>query len=232
MADALGFKLQIEQGSSAIFSSIKTVYLTNADATKPRILQEINNIKSQAKQEDIFIFYYAGHGVMSDEQIPQFYIIPHDVTQLYGNDESLRTNGISASELKVFSTAIKSQKQLYILDACQSGGMVGMLAARGAAEEKAVNQLARSTGTFWLAASGSEQFAGEFTQLGHGLFTYCILQGLTGKADGQNDKKVTVQELNSYLNDQVPILSKQYKGSAQYPNIYGYGNDFPIILVK
>jgi len=232
VADALGFKQKVEQGSNTIFNSIKTVYLTNADATKSGIFLELNKIREQSKQEDIFIFYYAGHGVMSEEQIPQFYIIPHDVTKLYGNDEVLKRNGISANELKVFSTEIKAQKQLYILDACQSGGIVGMLASRGAAEEKAVNQLARSTGTFWLAASGSEQFAGEFTQLGHGLFTYCILQGLSGKADGQNDRKVTVQELSSYLNDQVPIFSKQYKGSAQYPNTYGYGQDFPIIIIK
>jgi len=232
VADAQGFKQEIEQGSRGIFNSIKAVFLTNSEATKPRIINEISNIKSLAKQDDIFIFYYAGHGVMSEEQEPQFYIIPHDVTQLYGNDQILKSNGISANELKVFSTEIKAQKQLYILDACQSGGMVGMLAKRGAAEEKAVNQLARSTGTYWFAASGSEQFAGEFTQLGHGLFTYCILQGLSGKADGQNDKKITVQELSSYLNDQVPLFSKQYKGGSQYPNTYGYGNDFPIIIVK
>jgi uncharacterized caspase-like protein len=106
------------------------------------------------------------------------------------------------------------------------------MAARGAVEEKAINQLARSTGTFWLTASGSEQFAGEFAQLKHGLFTYCLLEGLSGKADGQNDKKITVQELSAYLNDQVPILSKQYKGSEQYPNTYVYGQDFPIIIVK
>lgn len=232
VADAQGFKKQIEQGGMGIFSKINTVFLTNEEATKPRIIKETNNIKAQAKQEDIFIFYYAGHGVMSGEQMPQFYLIPYDVVKLYGNDQSLKTNAISASELKIISAEIKSQKQLYILDACQSGGMTGMLAARGAAEEKAVNQLARSTGTYWIAASGTEQFAGEFSQLGHGIFTYCLLEGLSGKADGQRDKKITVQELSSFVNDQVPLVSKQYKGSEQFPNTYGYGHDFPIIVLK
>jgi len=232
VADAQGFKQQLEQGGSGIFSGIRTVFLTNAEATKPRILQEFSNIKAAAKQEDVFLFYYAGHGVMSEEQIPQFFIIPYDVTQLYGNEQVLKKNGISASELKFLSTEIKAQKQMFVLDACQSGGMTGMLAARGAAEEKAVSQLARSTGTYWLAASNSEQFASEFTQLGHGVFTYCILEGLSGKADGQSDKKITVQELSTYLQDQVPVYSTQYRGSAQYPNTYGYGQDFPIIMVK
>lgn len=230
--DATGVKQEVELGSKEIFNTITTVFLTESEVTRQRILQEINIIKSKAKQEDVFIFYYAGHGVMSEETVPQFFIIPYDVTQLYGNDDGLKKSGISAGELKLFSTEIQSQKQLFILDACQSGGISSTMAARGAVEEKAINQLARSTGTFWLTASGSEQFAGEFAQLKHGLFTYCLLEGLSGKADGQNDKKITVQELSAYLNDQVPILSKQYKGSEQYPNTYVYGQDFPIIIVK
>lgn len=85
--------------------------------------------------------------------------MPHDVTQLYGNDGALAQKGLSASELRAFSQKIKAQKQLFILDACQSSGALGTVAARGAAEEKAIAQLARSTGTHWLTAAGSEQFA-------------------------------------------------------------------------
>ena len=108
-----------------------------------------------------------------------------------------------------------------------------MLAMRGAAEERAIAQLARSTGTYWLTASGSEQFATEFAALGHGLFTYTLLEGLSGKADGGTmDKKITVKELSAYLNDRVPELSEQHKGQAQYPTSYGFGQDFPIVVVE
>ena len=61
------------------------------------------------------------------------------------------------------------------MDACQSGGMTEYLALRGAAEEKAIAQLARSTGTYWLASSNSEQFASELSTIKHGVFTYSIL---------------------------------------------------------
>ncbi len=232
VADAQGFKDLIESNSNTIFNSVNTVYLTNSDATKQRIFKEISSIEKVIKQEDVFIFYYAGHGVMSDEDVPQFYITPYDVTQLYGNSQILLNEGISANELKNYSTKIIAQKQLYILDACQSGGMVGLLASRGAVEEKAINQLARSTGTYWLAASNTDQFAGEFAELKHGLFTYCLLEGLSGNADAQNDKKITVQEVSTYINDQLPLISKQYRGAAQYPNIFGYGQDFPLTIVK
>ena len=233
IADATAFKKEIENGGSTIFGKTEIVYLPDNKATKQGILDAFNSLKLKAKPNDVFIFYYAGHGVMSEEQNSQFYIIPHDVTQLYGNNDLLRTKGVSAAELQNFSKDLKAQKQLFVFDACQSGGMMQHLAMRGATEEKAIAQLARSTGTFWLAASNSEQFATEFATLGHGLFTYTILQALKGDADGSNkDKKITVKEISAYLNDKVPELSEKYKGSAQYPNSYGYGQDFPVVIFK
>ena len=233
LSDATAFKQEIEKGSKSIFGNVKITFLKDADATRAKILQEFNMLKLNVKQNDVFIFYYAGHGVMSQDENSQFYIIPYDVTQLYGNQEILKTKAVSAEELKTFSTELKAQKQLFILDACQSGGITKTLASRGATEEKAIAQLARSTGTYWLTASGSEQFATEFAELGHGVFTYAILKGLQGEADGGNkDKKITVKEISSFLNDKVPELSEKHKGSAQYPTSYGYGQDFPILVVE
>ena len=158
--------------------------------------------------------------------------MPHDVIQLYGADGALAQKGLSSDQLQQFSKDIKAQKQLFILDACQSAGALEVLvAARGAAEEKAIAQLARSTGTHWLTASGSEQFASEFSQLGHGTFTYVLLEALSGKADN-GDKKITVREIDLYLQERVPEVTTKYKGTPQYPASYGYGNDFPIMIVK
>ena len=83
-----------------------------------------------------------------------------------------------------------------------------------------------------LASTGTDQFATEFRQLGHGVFTYAILQGLRGEADGGSspDLKITVKELEAYLNDRVPELSKQYRGAVQYPNSFSRGQDFPLVV--
>lgn len=231
-ADAQAFKATIESRSQHIFNQVNITEISDAGFTREKLFQAFEQIKAQASGDDVFIFYYAGHGVMSEETQSQFYIIPHDVTQLYGNNDMLSTNAVSAKELQQFSTELQAQKQLFILDACQSGGMTELLASRGAAEEKAIAQLARSTGTYWLTASGSEQFATEFAQLGHGVFTYAILNGLQGAADGgAKDKKITVKELSAFLNDRVPELSEQYKGQMQFPTSYGFGQDFPVVVI-
>jgi uncharacterized caspase-like protein len=159
-------------------------------------------------------------------------LVPYDVTQLYGNDGALAQKGFSAAALQQMSKEIKAQKQLFILDACQSAGALEVVAgARGAAEEKAIAQLARATGTQWLTASGSEQFASEFSQLGHGSFTYCLLEAFKGDTNPP-DKKLTVKQLDAYLQTKVPEITQKYKGTPQYPASYSYGNDFPIIIIK
>jgi uncharacterized caspase-like protein len=230
-ADATSFKEAIEKGGTSIFSKTNVVFLGDAQATKEGITTELNKIKATATAKDVFIFYYAGHGVMNEKKA--FYLVPHDVIQMYGQDDALAQKGLSANELQQFSKDIKAQKQLFILDACQSAGALETLVAvRGAAEEKAIAQLARSTGTHWLTASGSEQFAAEFPQLGHGTFTYVLLEALSGKADKGGDKKITVKELDAYLQEQVPEVTTKYRGAPQYPSSYGYGNDFPIGVVK
>lgn len=229
-ADALAFKLAIENGSTGIFSKVNTYYLKDEKASKAGIIAELEKVKATSKPEDVFIFYYAGHGVVNDKK--EFFLVPYDVTQLYGNDGALGQKGLSAASLQQFSKDIKAQKQLYILDACQSAGALdNVVTARGAAEEKAIAQLARSTGTHWLTASGTNQFASEFTKLGHGAFTYCLLQAFKGLTDN-GDKKITVKELDAYLQNKVPEITQQYQGAAQYPASYGYGNDFPVILIK
>jgi uncharacterized caspase-like protein len=82
-----------------------------------------------------------------------------------------------------------------------------------------------------MASAGSEQFATEFTELGHGLFTYVLIKALQGAADGApHDGKVTIYELKSYIDDQVPEMTRQLKGKPQYPYTFSRGQDFPVVI--
>ena len=230
LADATSFSEAMVSGSKDLFAKTNTIFIKDADATKEGMTAAFEKVKAIAQPQDLFVFYYAGHGVINDKN--QFFLVPYDVTQLYGNDGTLDQKGFSAVELQQMSKDIKAQKQLFILDACQSAGALNtIVSARGAAEEKAIAQLARSTGTYWLTASSSEQFASEFAQLGHGSFTYCLLQAFKGDAN-LGDNKLTVKILDAYLQTKVPEITQKYKGTVQYPVSYSYGNDFPITIIK
>jgi WD40 repeat protein len=230
VADATAVKERVERQTKAIFTGVVARFIHDAAADKAAIVTAFKEMSANAGGKDVFVFYYAGHGVMSTGKAPEFFLVPHDVTQLYGADDSLREKGLSSSELLELSKSMPAQKQLFILDACQSAGALKSVAMRGAAEEKAIAQLARSSGTHWLTASGSEQFATEFEQLGHGAFTYVLLDGLAGKAD-TGDGRVTVNELKAYLESQVPEVTQKHKGTPQFPSSYGFGQDFPVVVV-
>ena len=225
--DAESFLKLVKQRGKKLFNKTVVYSLFNEEATKANILAKLDEIIQSANPQDVFFFYYAGHGSMVDGD---FYFIPTENIRLY-DIELLADEAIQAGLLQQKFAHISALKQMVVIDACQSGGSTELLATRGASEEKAMAQLSRSSGVHVLAASGSEQFATEFKELGHGLFTYVLLEALSGKADGApKDGKVTIYELKAYIDSQVPEYSSQFKGKPQYPVTYSKGQDFPVTL--
>lgn len=235
LTDAESFVKSVKKGSKKLYRKTNVHFIADEDATKENIEQAFAEIKQEAAPRDVFMFFYAGHGVMNEAtegDKSDFFFIPHDVTQMYGSNEMLRQKGISSDELMEWSKEIKAQKQLLLIDACQSGGAIDMIAQRGVAEQKALMQLARSTGTAVIASSGTEQVASEFKELGHGVFTYSIIEALDGKADGgKHDGLISLSELKSYIDERVPELTQKYRGQTQYPTGYVRGQEFPVVIV-
>lgn len=230
--DASSFVEKLNERSRTIFKSVNKVEIYDEDATKENIATGFKAMIARAKPEDVFLFYYAGHGTLDEDNNEEYYLVPTDVTKLYGDPEQLRVKGISATDIKGFLTQIKSQKQIVLMDACHSGGAVKSFSTRGVAtDEKAMVQLARSSGVVMIASSGTKQFSTEFEALKHGVFTYALLEALDGKADN-GDRKITVNEIKFYMEDRVPELTRQYGGQAQYPTGYITGNDFPISVLE
>lgn len=234
--DAKTFNKAILGGADSLFANVHEYFLKDGAAKKAEVEATFKEIIEKVGPEDVFLFYYAGHGVMSAEgsgEPAEFYIVPPDVTNLYGDVEQLKNRAISAQELMEYSRRISATKQLFVLDACQSGGALNTFAKRGVSREKALAQLARSTGTYFLTATQDIQYANEVGELKHGIFTYALLEALSGKADGgKQDEKITVNEIKSYVEDRVPELSQEHQGSAQYPTSYSFGQDFPVVIVK
>jgi len=226
-ADAKAFCKIINEFGQKLFKKIEIHELYDKQATKINILAKLDELALIVKPEDVFFFYYAGHGSMVENK---FFFIPTESISLYQMDKLVKESIYSGVIQEKFKK-IQAQKQLVVLDACQSGGSAVLLAQRGAMEEKALAQMSRSSGVHVLAAAESEQFAAEVGSLGHGLFTYVILEALKGGADGApKDGKVTIFELRSFLEDQVPELSKKYKAQLQYPYTFSIGHDFPLVI--
>jgi len=220
-----------------LFASVDTITLFDDQATQVSIQHALEKLAREAKPEDVFLFYLAGHGVGLDQQ---FYFLPHEM-RLDGDDEqAVRKYGISAAALGESLRRIPALKEVLILDACQSETALPILAklvtfrGLGAAERKATEMLARSTGVYLIAASTKEQDALEVPELGHGVLAYALLSGLGEKGDPQapvsTEGTVTMLSLLQYVNQQVPALTEKYHHNKQYPVSFTTGMDFPLLL--
>ena len=230
--DAKSFVQKISERSGKIFRNVRKLEIYDKDATKDNIQRAFKSIVTQAKPEDVFVFYYAGHGTLDEDNNDEYYLVPTDITKLYGDPAQLQAKGISATGLKGMLAELKPQKQLILMDACHSGGAINTIKTRApASEEKAIVQLARASGVVMIASSGTQQYASEFEVLKHGVFTYTLLEALDGKA-GRIDNRIMVGALKSYMELRVPELAEEYGGQAQYPTGYTQGNDFPIGVLE
>jgi len=234
--DAEAFASNLKAGSASLYGKVENHVILNRDATKENIAKTIAQVQAKAKPWDVFVFYYAGHGIAINENgSTQFYLVSADVTNIFSGDQ-LKAKAISNSELLAFSRDIPSDKQFIVIDACNSGAAANMLSYRsGPEEQRALAVLARSTGTHFLFASTADQLAKEIPQIGHGVFTYAILQAMTG-GEGyfKSDAGVSVKDISNYTERKVPDISQTYipGGVPQYPTAYSYGQDFPLVLAS
>ena len=214
----------LEQKKS-LYQDIFTFNLFDGDVTKDGLKSSFEKLASQVQADDVFVFYIAGHGVTYDED-GDYYYLPSDFR--YTSSESIAKNGISKNDLTCCLSLIKAGKTLILIDTCNSGSFLDA-GRRGLTEKTAIDRLTRSTGQATIVASSDTQAAMEGYE-GHGIFTYILVEGLNGKADADGDGFITLQELSSYVEEEVPRRSFDKWGYEQTPMRDLRKQDFPIYM--
>jgi len=83
-----------------------------------------------------------------------------------------------------------------------------------------LERLTRSKGRAIITASRAAEVSIELPELGHGIFTYYLVQGLRGAADLNRDGIVSLQEVYEYVEQQVSQKSRAVGGN-QHPVMKG-----------
>ena len=237
--DALDFKASLIKNG---WRDSEIVLLTDGGATKSAILNTLTSFTDQAGANDYLLIYYSGHGtsvIDMDGDEPDGYdeaIVPVDY--ILGDDTTL----ILDDELGEILLASKTEKGVFIFDACNSGGLINKaLKAPGSTARFTDSTNSKGGATNGdlditkfpvLAASGQYEFAYENSDLQHGVFTYFLLKGFSGlKADMDNDGYITIRELFNYAENQTKSYVKYYYGFVyQHPQLR-YPREFLDILV-
>ncbi len=207
--------------------------LLDENATLSRIKEAIVNwlVKKADEKSTVYLFF-AGHGGVEADHLKREkdnlakYLLPYDT-----NFDSLFSTALSNRDFNDFLQMIRSKKLLIFLDACHSGGV-----ASGARDVKITEdpyqKLAEGEGRVVISASKPDQLSYEDANLGHGVFTYHLLDALSGKADVDKNGYVTVFEVYNYLQKNVPSSARDIANAEQEPVIRGenIAKDFSISI--
>jgi len=210
--DAKTFKKYCEMTLNVPLENIKYI----EDGTSSVIKQNLFTMGKILKRlggKGEFIFYYAGHMEVDEK----------------GNKCILSTDSFDNEELKYEIKlndfynnvyAANNRKNMFFVDACYSGtnrdivnDKDSYVTSRGGVKVKYKDDVLRGN-TVSFSSSSDLQKSYSSSELKHGIFTYNLLLKIQ-----ETKGKVTLKELNDFLNREVSITALKLTQSDQNPKI-------------
>lgn len=226
--DARAFRAYLCSTNGGSLSPHKTRLLLNGEATSGSIFASLAFIRDSLEKNDVAYIYFSGHADVETENISNRGFLLTNNT----SETNYYNGGISVEHIRDFVTSMKSKgvKVVMIIDACKSGKLAG--------GNKGARLTSESLMQVWaneikILSATPGQISIESTLLQSGLFTYYLIKGLKGEADGifnmsdqtnlvghsiDNDahlldSSISLSELNLYLTTNVSQIS----GAHQTP---------------
>lgn len=172
----------------------------------------------QLRRGDRLFLYLAGHGDAIDND--QYFFLTYDCNPGGDKNNYLAGGAIQLFNLKkkIANETAKGVEVYLVMDACRSnelpGGAAGMSLLNSAVSET-------KTGEVIMLATGAGEASLEDRSFGngHGLFTYYLVDALSGVADneGNKDNRITFREVQTYIGKHVPSIAQQRFNRKQAP---------------
>ena len=227
--------------------------ITGIKATRQGILDGLEWLQERLQEDRsgnaTAIIHYSGHGWRDETvQPPNYYLIPYDVRR-----DNLRSRAMRAEDFADAVKALNPRRLLVILDCCHAGGMdvkdlkpgVDFLEAAvlpdllmsgeqvvpASEGMRGLERLEQGHGRAVLSSSQGEQPSYNRRDGQMGIFTYHLIEALTGHAQPQEGaEEVLVSDVMSYVWRCVPQSAKADWGRDQQPDYQVSGN-FPVALL-
>jgi WD40 repeat protein len=211
------------QLGSGIYSDTSSYFLLDKEVDKAQMETFFADIASKVRPSDIFVLFFAGHGVTENGQ---YYFIPADFR--YRNESSIAADGVSQGDLQKWLSGIVAEKSIIMFDTCESGTLTNLdLSTRGLTEANAIEKLNRAVGRNVIAAASATEAAIEGYK-GHGLFTYSFMEA-AASGDRNGDHMVDLTEIIQFVDNRVPQIAMQAFGQMQIPQVRMQGANFPLM---
>jgi hypothetical protein len=175
--------------------------LVDEEADEIEIVKAFQNwlpLQVTKNKTDVYVFY-SGHGLPSEDG-QSLYFLPYGVDKQF-----LSRTAVGQKEVVSALVASKPKSVTMFIDACYSGQTRGGETLLASAKPIA---LKTDTNAFppnftVISASANDQISSSSPELKHGIFSFYLMKGMEGDADGNKDGKITAGEMLEYLQDKV-----------------------------
>jgi len=197
-ADAEGFAEILESHDYGGFDRVITL-TTPVQTTQARILTELASLRTDLRSQDTLLLYFSGHGTMrlGEGKEPLLYLTASDTKA-----RDIGGTALELSELQRFVSRVRAERKALIVDACFHGEGKSRLQPTVLQEIERMDAYPTLARRVRLGQSEAHLFATSWGRpareddaLGHGVYTYHLLEGLTWnqtEADVNHDGLVTI----------------------------------------
>jgi hypothetical protein len=222
--DAAAFSSLLTDKNSGRFADDHVHLVIGAAATTRRIKSELNWLTRAAKEDDLVVVFFTGHGSGRSNDTRQVsYLLTVD-TQTKPQDELFAT-GLAMVELSnIVRNRIRARRTVIVLDTCHSGAAHGPTEAALAGlpvGAETLDHIREGAGRVIITSSDTKEQSYESAKLKHGYFTYFLLEALH-QQNGEWPIDRVYQYLRGRVSDRVqaevhvpqtPVLSRSDSGA-------------------
>ena len=181
----------------AVNGGLDYVLLLDSMATKDRIVRAMGKIYRQAKEDDIVVFFFSGHG--------------------YNGGFCAYDGDVEYSDIRKAMAKSKSRHKMIFADACRAGGLRGDRSHSADSNDST----AKKANVMLLLSSRTNENSIERSDMKNGFFTEYLRKGLSGNADANRDRTITAKELFDFVSKGVAEISSD----KQHPVMWGNFED-------
>lgn len=191
--------------------------LTEEKATYAQIVNALYWLIGESQPNDKAIIYFSGHGDVENNIPNMGFLLTYDTPKT-----NYMLGGISIMNLQTIITTLAVSKQVQVLmiaDACRSGN----LASSGAAGSQTTALLLAKqfANEVKIMSCGPDELSleNEIWGGGHSVFSFYLINGLKGLADYNEDREITLKEIERFLQDSVEMATRSIR--SQTPQAEG-----------
>ena len=180
---------------------VHTKLLVDEEADDVNIVKAFKNwlpLHVTKHTTEVYVFY-SGHGLPSPDG-KSLYFLPYGVDK-----ELLARTAVGQEEVIAALVAAAPKSVTMFIDACYSGqtrsGELLLASARPFVLK--TDAIAYPANFTVISAASQDQISSSSPELKHGIFSFYLMKGLEGPADGNQDGTITAGEMQAYLSDTV-----------------------------